>query len=359
MLAINEAKDRDIRSLIDDFMLRLKRKQIKGSFDVAISTAQLLVKIVSLTRWNSLDELITNIRQIGKRFIEAQPREFACGNIVRRVLALIREVMEEEEGEEEINDNQMISSMFQLLSNKPTKPKRNTGSTINNDQRSVIIQNIRDLVDEIKSIDEGLEGMSLDLIHDNEVLLTPTPNSKTVLRFLKRARQKRKFSVIVTECYPNDTATAHQFAKELSDCNIETTIIPDSSVYAVMSRVGKVIVGTRCVFANGGAVATAGAGVVAECAKEHRTPVFVVAGSYKLSPNYPFDRESLIEVGDSGKVLKYQENGLVEKVEVANPLFDYISPDYIDIFITNTGGISPSFIYRVVLDSYRPIDNNL
>lgn len=351
---------------------KLKRKQISGSFQVALETAHLLVKVVSLTKWTSLDQLILSIRQIGKRLIAAQPREFACGNIVRRVLALIREEMEElnESPDQEsletnsstnnINSNQMISSMFSLLTPKIPATESASGrsdkqkSVTNNDERSVIIQSIRDLVDEISSIDEGLEGMSVDLIHDNEVLLTPTPNSKTVLRFLKRARQKRKFTVLVTECFPNDTGIAHKFAKELAAANIETIIIPDSTVFAVMSRVGKVIVGTRCVFANGGSITSSGVSAVVECAKEHRTPVFVVSGLYKLSPSYPFNRESLIEVGNSGNVIKYQESNLVEKAEVANPLFDYVPPENIDIFITNVGGISPNFIYRIVLDNYKP-----
>lgn len=377
MSAINPAKDKDLHIQIDAFISKLKRKQISGSFQVALETAHLLVKVVSLTKWTSLDQLILSIRQIGKRLIAAQPREFACGNIVRRVLALIREEMEElnESPDQEsletnsstnnINSNQMISSMFSLLTPKIPATESASGrsdkqkSVTNNDERSVIIQSIRDLVDEISSIDEGLEGMSVDLIHDNEVLLTPTPNSKTVLRFLKRARQKRKFTVLVTECFPNDTGIAHKFAKELAAANIETIIIPDSTVFAVMSRVGKVIVGTRCVFANGGSITSSGVSAVVECAKEHRTPVFVVSGLYKLSPSYPFNRESLIEVGNSGNVIKYQESNLVEKAEVANPLFDYVPPENIDIFITNVGGISPNFIYRIVLDNYKPEDNEL
>ncbi|GMG02825.1 unnamed protein product [[Candida] boidinii] len=102
-----------------------------------------------------------------------------------------------------------------------------------------------------------------------------------------------------------------------------------------MSRVGKVLIGARSVFANGGCVTAAGVATVCECAKEHRTPVFTVAGLYKLSPTYPFDRDNLIEVGNSGKVIPYEDNDLMGKCEVSNPLYDYVIPEHIDIYITN------------------------
>lgn len=330
MSAINPTKDRDLHILLDTFIARLRRKQILGSYEVAIETAQLLVKVVSLTKWKSLDELIKTISSIGRDLIDAQPREFTCGNVVRRVLALIREEMEDEKQE---NIAGQSLSMFGLLT--PKKDAFDEGKGVMTDQRALIIQNIRDLIDEIRNVDEVLEGMMDDLIHDNEVLLTPTPTLKTVMQFLKRARQKRNFKVLVTECFPNNSAIAHNFAKELAEAKIETTIIPDTATYAVMSGVSKVIVGTRCVFANGGSVTTAGVSNVLECAREHRTPVFAVTGLYKLSPCYPFDRESLIEFGNSGKVLKIQETELNEKALTANPLYDYAPPENFDIYITN------------------------
>lgn len=325
------------------------------------------MRVISAARWHHPDQLITQIRQLGKRLENAQPREFSCGNVARRILALIRDEVDTE------NDSSapMISSMFSLLSTDDEKktpktmhekqPQQSNQRTQHrtHDLRSIIIQGIKDLLDEISSVDEGIESMSVDLIHDNEVLLTPTPDSQTVLQFLLKARHKRKFSVLVTECFPNRTQDAHKFAKALSDAKIDTLVIPDSHVFAVMSRVGKVIVGARSVFANGGTVSSAGVAAVCECAKEHKTPVFSVAGLYKLSPTYPFDVENLIEVGNTGKVVKFSNSNLVQHADITNPLFDYIPPEHIDIYITNIGGFAPSFIYRIVLDNYKTEDVDL
>jgi translation initiation factor eIF-2B subunit beta len=56
---------------------------------------------------------------------------------------------------------------------------------------------------------------------------------------------------------------------------------------------------------------------------------------YKLSPIYPFDFDSLIEYGDAGKVLSYEDGDLVDKVDVENPLYDYVPAELVDLYITN------------------------
>lgn len=357
--AINAANKLEV--LVEAFISKLKRRQVTGSFNVAIATCQFLMRVTSISRWNTPNEFINLIRGIGKRITESQPREFAVGNIVRRVLAIVRDEINLTSNKSSNESSAPVNaSMFQLLitSNKE-KDVGNIKINEKSDLRSIIIQGIRDLMDEIQSVHENIELMTVDLIHDNEILLTPTPGSSTVLNFLLKASLKRKFTVLITENYPNDIEICHRFAKKLADANIESVIIPDSTVFAVMSRVGKVLIGTRSVFVNGGCVTAAGVATVCECAKEHRTPVFAVAGLYKFSPCYPFDRSSLIEVGNSGKVLPYEDSDLVGKCEVTNPLYDYVIPEHIDIYITNIGGFSPNFIYRIILDNYYTEDVDL
>lgn len=349
----------DILALVDPLVSKIKRRQLEGDKDMALEVAHMLMRVISAARWTDPYDLIDLIRKVGTILQSARPRELIPGNIVRRVLALIRDEIETENA---TDNTPMISSMFSLLSTQSSTKKtlQPHSKKQSSDMRSIIIQGIRDLIDEISNVKEELENMATDLIHENEVLLTATPTSDTVLQFLIKAGLKRKFTVLVTECYPNDVEEAHKFVTALSKHNIESVLIPDSTVFAVMSRVGKVILGANAVFANGGCLSNAGVANVVECAKEHKTPVFGVAGLYKLSPMYPFNRDNLIEVGNSGKVLNYDNFDFVDNVDVVtNPLGDYIPPEHIDIFITNIGGFAPSFIYRIVLDNYKVEDNSL
>lgn len=352
----------DIDIIVDSFIDKLRRRQIMGSYQVALETLQILMRFVSAIRWSGMDDLINQIRKLCDRVEKAQPNEFTCGNVIRRVLAMARDEMEEEF--RTTNTEPMITSMFNLLQ-KPIPQdlplKRQHQKTT--DIRQIVIQSIKDLIDEIKNIDDGIQQIAIDLIHDRELLLTPTPDSKTVLRFLLKARERnnRNFTVIVTEGFPNNTRVAHEFSKKLSQNDIETIIIPDSAVFALMSRVGKVILGVTSVFTNGGMISsTSGISSICECAREFKTPVFAVTGLYKLSPVYPFDIEKFVEIGGSQKVLPTTENNRTgNTMDTINPIADYIPPENIDIYITNIGGFAPSFIYRVVWDNYKQEDVNL
>lgn len=216
---------------------------------------------------------------------------------------------------------------------------------------------ISEIIDELGQVDDQIAAYALDHIHSNEIILTHT-SSTTVQRFLLKAAAKRKFTVIHAESYPNNHEATHatvsgsasgdddnlsfeSFQKPLIASGITVILIPDSAVFALMSRVNKVILGTHSVLANGGLVAAAGTRVIARAAKVHQTPVVVVSGVYKLSPVYPFDFDSLIEYGDASKVLPYEDGDLVDQIDVQNPLYDYVPAELVDLYITNLYVPSP------------------
>lgn len=75
-----------------------------------------------------------------------------------------------------------------------------------------------------------------------------------------------------------------EMAKRLAQAGIETTLITDSAIFAVMSRVNKVILGTHLVMADGGLMARNGTHALALAAKHHSVPVLVCSAMFKLCP---------------------------------------------------------------------------
>jgi translation initiation factor eIF-2B subunit beta len=226
--------------------------------------------------------------------------------------------------------------------------------TSSKDLKAEVIEGIEEIIDELDQADDRIAAQALEHIHSNEVILTHS-SSRSVQKFLLEAAKKRKFTVIVAESYPNDHEATHisvtrtaksetegadelstpKFSKSLSDAGITVILMTDATIFAIMSRVNKVILATHAVIANGGLIAAAGARIIAKAARVHRTPVIVVSGIYKLSPDYPFEFESLIEYGDPGHIVRYQDGALVENLEVDNPVYDYVPPDLVDLYITN------------------------
>lgn len=73
-------------------------------------------------------------------------------------------------------------------------------------------------------------------------------------------------------------------AASLAKSNIQTIVIPDSAVFAMMSRVNKVIIGTHTVMANGGLRAASGVNTIALAAKHYSVPVRILIDFIHNSP---------------------------------------------------------------------------
>lgn len=368
------------------------------------------------------------MQSVGRRLTSAQPKEFAIGNIVRRVLGLIREELEEDRDAENSgrsdsgSENYNISKaeshrsslqrplrdsrrpatspfrhgineagfgsikegqssqasaltsskmMFNLLSHP--HPESSTLTAISGTQspshqlplskqalanldaadelRAEVVEGILEIIQELKQADEQIASYAPEHIHSNEIVLTHS-FSDTIHKFLLKAASRRKFTVLCAETYPNeseatyatltsdrkkatDDATSDRALKSLTAAGVTVVLIPDSAVFAVMSRVNKIILDTHVVMSNGGLIAMAGAKQIAQAAKMHRTPVVVLSGVYKLSPVYPFDVSGFFENADPSKTIPYEDREFSLKIAVENPLFDYVPADLVDIYITN------------------------
>jgi translation initiation factor eIF-2B subunit beta len=225
-------------------------------------------------------------------------------------------------------------------------------------QRQAVLEGIADLIDELKDIDASIAANAPEHIHANEVVLT-FGYSRTVLKFLKRAKEKRDFQVVVAEGLPSSSGL--RMAAELDKLQIRTTIIADSMCYAMMARANKVIISAHALLADGGVMASVGTSILAAAARRHNVPVVVLAGIYKLSPNFPHEPGvTFNEFGDPSEILSFSDEAVVaaeraapsnqEKpmLQVHNPLFDYIPPERISLFVTDHGhGTRAAFVVEI------------
>ncbi|XP_041475077.1 translation initiation factor eIF-2B subunit beta-like [Lytechinus variegatus] len=341
---------------IDAFIADLKQGSVKGSYDVAHSTLSLIRKIISGSRWAHAGELMGLIRQEGKRITSAQPAESSVGNMVRRVLKIIREeyasiikgqgVDSSSDPQESLHKKLLAEGQVEDFS----KPCTNL--------KGRVIESINELLSELEGSAEAIASQSLEHIHSNEVIMT-LGKSRTLEAFLLNAARKRKFHVIVAECSP--LYKGHELATTLAKHEIETTVITDSAVFAMMSRVNKVIIGTHTVMANGGLKAIGGTHALALAAKHHSVPLIVCTPMFKLSPEYlcSIDQDAFNKFESPQEILDYSDGELLSKVHIYNPVFDYVPPELVTLFISNIGGNAPSYVYRLLSELYHPDDQDL
>mmetsp|Transcript_10251 Transcript_10251/g.23373 ORF Transcript_10251/g.23373 Transcript_10251/m.23373 type:complete len:387 (+) Transcript_10251:1-1161(+) len=345
-------------ALVENFTTKLKRRKVVGSFAVAMETAEIFKHVVSKSQCKTPEALIQLIKEVGRKLVRAAPIEVAVGNVTRRVLYFVREEVAHShaEGHDSPPPDIMRSRSLENFLLGDNKQKSGIHG-FSKHLKPAIVQQIEDLVDEIHAISSNIAEQSLEHIHANELILS-IGFSLTVVNFLRFAAQKgRKFEVMVAETAPR--FSGHELARELAAYGIQVTVLPDSAIFAVMSRVNKVIVGTHAVLANGGLCAPSGMHHVALAAKHHSVPVVVCTGLYKLSPLFAHDQDTFNQLRSPCDVLGSEEAMYNERVRVLNPEFDYVPPDLLSLYITNLGGHNPSYIYRLLAELYSPEDYSL
>lgn len=361
-------------------------------------------------------------------------------------------------------------------------------------RKHFVIESINDLIEDLGESEQLIADQSLEHVHAKEVILT-FGYSHSVECFLTTCclRQKRSFSVIVAEGAPKyggqHMATVlaslspsrpeegdksgsgsfseyglhpqHHGSSSGSHGEVSVTLTPDACIFALMSRVNKVILGAHALLANGGIIAPVGTHSTCIAARAHAVPVVVVLGIHKLVPQLPRDPKldtpfrsyshrtpgeiidmddimgqhfttsfkqqdgerdhatggggggaggggdaaarsgrglegekddghdhgkgagvgeklgdpsggsgqddsgsTMVEdgkAGASGDAKENQGHALSPPLELAavNPSYDYIPPDLISLFVTDTGCHSPSYVYRLISEYFASEDHLL
>ncbi|XP_054711547.1 translation initiation factor eIF-2B subunit beta-like [Uloborus diversus] len=343
---------KDTAASIDQFLCDLKKGKIKYSNEIACETVKLLEIIVTNSTWETAKDLMSIISEVGKQISLAQPMHSVVSNMVKRVLKIIRDEYSSALGKDDEYDQQ--ESLQKML---VAEEQMDFAKTLSNLQKS-ISANLRELMEELERSPQDIATQSLEHVHFDEVIMT-FGNSRTVEKFLRKAASKRKCQIFVAEAAPR--LTGHDLVKSLAESGIQTTLIQDSAIFAIMSCVNKVIVGTHSVMANGGLKAPCGTHALALAAKYHSIPFVVLAPMFKLTPQYvsSTDQEGFNHMLSPEDVISFADDEVLSGVEVINPAYDYVPPDLVTLLISNLGGNAPSYVYRLLSELYHRDDYDL
>lgn len=333
-------------------------------------------KFVQDIDFESVSELLEHVRNIGRRLIHVQPAELTIGNVIRRILGLIREVSETNHvNDKSNNDNSTNVTSSSSISRTSTIDAQNDSGAIDvplrildkaldeaninakspQEIREDLTEGLKEMIDEVDQADGQIADYALEHIYNDETILTFT-SSLTVQRFLlSAAKRGRKFTVIFAEGYPNEhistygtiikgarrnllDRTENRF-KTLTASGVKVVCIPDTAIFTIMPRINKVILPSQSLLPNGSFIAAAGTNAMANAARLHHIPVIVLGAIYRLSPLHPFNVDQLMKFGDTTKVITKPgmpfDKELFEDVDVLNPIFDHIPATCVNLFITN------------------------
>jgi translation initiation factor eIF-2B subunit beta len=236
------------------------------------------------------------------------------------------------------------------------------------DLKHSIMEAIQEMVGELEDLYRNVNEQAATHVHAGEIILT-IGRSNTVLEFLKAAFVKnRNFTVLVCEGGGGGGSAGREQASLLAKAGIDATLIPYSSLFAVMSRVNKVILPAHAVLANGGLVSIAGCNAMALAANHHSVPVVCVSGLFKLTPLFPHDGQDTLNdlvsppLGGMAGGPSTSADGVdlrdpdLRDVEYVCPVHDYVKPEHIRLYVTNVGSFQPNYTYRLLAEYYHVDD---
>ncbi|BGO90206.1 hypothetical protein NBRC10512_002409 [Rhodotorula toruloides] len=81
----------NVHKRIDALAVRLRRRQLIGSREVALEVVRLFRDVVAGARFSPFDQLLAHLEEIGRVLQDAGPKELVVTNMTRRICMLIRE----------------------------------------------------------------------------------------------------------------------------------------------------------------------------------------------------------------------------------------------------------------------------
>ncbi len=141
-------------------------------------------------------------------------------------------------------------------------------------------------------------------------------------------------------------------AYELTDANIDTTVICDNMVSFVMKNglVDAVLVGCDRVALNGDTANKVGTSGVAILAKHYKIPFYVCMPFSTFDTNIKTGDDIEIEMRDGSEIgeMWYEKPMIPENAKTLNPAFDITDHSLITAFITEKGVFTPEEIKKYI-----------
>ncbi|KAF9416618.1 hypothetical protein HW555_006048 [Spodoptera exigua] len=313
---VKELDDKFV-TLIGKFVADIKHGKIRGSTNRVLAMVTLLETIITESQYTTALELCGAIRAAGRQVMAALPNELGV------------------EGSGESLQRLVLAA----------GARRATLGTAQHDLREPLRDYIAELRGELESSISSICGQAREHVHGDELILTYGASAITE-KFL-RAAAPRKYKLILAE--GPDPTESHAMANRLSAAGVPVTVISAASIYAVMSRVNKAALG------GGAVLSEAGLFSVTLAARHYRVPVLALVPLYKLCPIH--DLTPFNSSGSPHTALSYDHHEATsDNVHVYAPMYDFAPPDHVTLFITNLGGSSPSYMYRMLSELYDPSD---
>ncbi|KAI4495393.1 hypothetical protein M0802_008783 [Mischocyttarus mexicanus] len=199
--------------------------EIKGTYNIVIATLSVFKDIINYSEWDTATNLMDIITKNGKYLTESLPLEASIGNMVRRILKIIREEYRSKP-KNKTEETDIPESLHKILTAE--RYEDTNYDIVVPYLKSALIEHINEVEVELEICSENITQQASEHIHSNEIIMT-IGKSNLVEEFFKKAASTRTFEVIVAE--GGSSLNGHEMALNLAKAKIKTTLISDVAIF--------------------------------------------------------------------------------------------------------------------------------
>ena len=217
--------------------------------------------------------------------------------------------------------------------------------------RKLVISSTEKYLDMLYSAFDKIIEIGSKLIHDDFIVITHC-RSSTVTSILKKAHEEGKdIKVISTETRP--AYQGRSTSRELADLGIKVYHIVDSAMHWAIDKYKPdlAIIGADAITSVGSVINKIGSNLLALVAREHHIPLYVASTLLKLDTRTLYGEKTEIEMRIGSEVW----GDAPDNVEILNPAFEMVDPEFITGFISEAGILPPNLVSYVFKELYPDI----
>lgn len=213
----------------------------------------------------------------------------------------------------------------QLIAARPTEPM------LINVLHRIEKQPYKKILQHFDEAQQKINKFAFKIIKNSSTIFTHCHSTNVANALIYAKRHGKKFQVYNTETRP--LFQGRKTARQLSKAGIKVTMITDLAAGDALTKGGKikkagiVLLGADAILKDG-IINKIGSGMFSEIAYDNKTPVYIIADSWKYSP-----RNMKIEERDFHEVWK----NTPKHIKIRNPAFEKIPAKYIKAVVSELG----------------------
>ena len=199
-----DALPEKVQAECSKFVARLRRQQVPNALDIARKTLEIMRLVVATSGAKDLGALIKVIKQAGQVLVSAQPHELVIGNMVRRVLYIVREETAAPEGGAAQSSSATSGgrSLHRILEAPPDAPdySQQPAKVL----KAPILEVLNEVIEELSSVSAAIAEQATEGAH------TPCIGTRRARGVHARSCVSKLHSLVHSAAHCTARCTAHQ-----------------------------------------------------------------------------------------------------------------------------------------------------